>query len=102
MGTESTATRGSCAGGSEGKGPTDGTHQSARAGEQTGGRSDERDMQDSEGRCARAEKIGADKSDPLGSERERGERLRMQESADRRGGLAQGRARGWVEMGLLG
>jgi hypothetical protein len=33
VGVESTATRGSCAGGSGGKGPTDGTHGSARAGE---------------------------------------------------------------------
>jgi hypothetical protein len=32
VGMESTATRGSCADGSEGKGPTDGTHGSSRAG----------------------------------------------------------------------
>jgi hypothetical protein len=33
VGEESTRTRGSCAGGSEGKGPTNGTHRSARVGE---------------------------------------------------------------------
>jgi hypothetical protein len=33
VGVESTATRGSCAGGSEGKGPIDGTHWSARVDE---------------------------------------------------------------------
>jgi hypothetical protein len=33
VGAESIATRGSCAGDSEGKAPTDGTHQSARADE---------------------------------------------------------------------
>jgi hypothetical protein len=33
IGEESTATHGSCAGGLEGKGPTDGTHRPARADE---------------------------------------------------------------------
>jgi hypothetical protein len=33
VGVESTATRRSCADGSEGKGPTDGTHRSVRADE---------------------------------------------------------------------
>jgi hypothetical protein len=76
VGAESTATRGSCAGGSGGKGPTDGTHGSARAGERTGCRADERGPRDSERKCARAEEIGVDKSSPLGSEREREKRER--------------------------
>jgi hypothetical protein len=74
VGAESTVKRGSCAGSLGGNGPTDGTHGSARAGERTGGRADEQGLWDSEGRCTCAEEIGADKSVPLGSERERGER----------------------------
>jgi hypothetical protein len=72
VGEESMATHGSCSGGLEGKSPTDGTHGSTRAGEQTSGRADERGPRDSGRRCARVEEIGADKAAPLGSERERG------------------------------
>jgi hypothetical protein len=76
VGADSTATRRSCMGGSEGKGPTDGTHRSARANEGTGGRAGKRDPWYNERGCVRVGKIGADKSAPLGSgerERERGE-----------------------------
>jgi hypothetical protein len=52
-GMDSTVMHGSCAGGLEGKGPTDGTHRSARASERMGGQADERVPLDSEGRCAR-------------------------------------------------
>jgi hypothetical protein len=45
---------------------------SARAVEQIGGWADEWGPRDSERRCARMEEIGADKSAPPGSERERG------------------------------
>jgi hypothetical protein len=63
-------------GGLGGKGPTYETHGSVRAGERTGARADERGPRDSEGRCACAEEIGADKLAPLGSEREKGESAR--------------------------
>jgi hypothetical protein len=53
VGTESTAMRGSCAGGLEGKGPTDATHRSARASERTSVQADERGPRDSETRCTR-------------------------------------------------
>jgi hypothetical protein len=58
-------------GGSEGKGPTDGTHRSARANERMGGRAGKRDQWYSERSCGRVGEIRADKSAPLGSERER-------------------------------
>jgi hypothetical protein len=107
-------TCGSCAGGSEWKGPTDLTHRSARAGERTGGRADERDPWDSERRCVCVEEIGADKSDPLGSKRERG-RVSGRERAPtgeghlpgRAGARARARARAaglawasWAKMGF--
>jgi hypothetical protein len=102
VGAESTATRGSCTGGSEGKGPTDGTHGSMRAGERTSGRADERGPRDSGRRCARVEEIGADKAAPLGSDRERG-RERAREGADRRGeGWRAGTREALAEMDLLG
>jgi hypothetical protein len=47
--------------------------QNRESGERTGSRADERGPQNSERRCA-PEEISADKSAPLGSERERGER----------------------------
>jgi hypothetical protein len=72
VGAESTTTRGSCAGGSEGKGLTNGTHRSTRAGERTGFCADEWGPQNSERRHVRVDEIDADKSAPLGSERERG------------------------------
>jgi hypothetical protein len=50
VGAESTVTHGSCVGGLRGKGPTDGTHGSTRAGERTGGRANERGPWDNE-RC---------------------------------------------------
>jgi hypothetical protein len=101
---EATTTRGSCAGGSEGKGPTDGTQWSARASEQTSDRADEWGPRDSKRRCA-CEEIGANKSAPLGSERERGKSERAREGADRRGppimvGWCEGTgARGWAGLG---
>jgi hypothetical protein len=61
VGTESTATRGSCAGSLKGKDPTYGTHRSARAGERTDSQADERVSRDSERRCACEEEIDADK-----------------------------------------
>jgi hypothetical protein len=73
MSAESTTMRGSCAGGSRRTSPTNGTHGSARTDERTGGQADERTPRDSERKCARTEEFGADKSAPLGSERERGE-----------------------------
>ena len=74
LGAESTTTRGSCAGGSGGKGSIDGILGSARAGERTGGRADERGPWDNERRHACMEETSADKSTPPCSERERGER----------------------------
>jgi hypothetical protein len=66
----------SCSGGSEGKGPTDETHRSARANERTGGRAGKRDPWYSDRGCVRVGEIGADKSAPLGNEREREESVR--------------------------
>jgi hypothetical protein len=83
VGAESTTMRGWCEGGLGEKGPTDGTHGSARAGERTGGRADERGPWDSERRCTSTEEIDTDKSAPLGSEREREKRERAQDDADR-------------------
>jgi hypothetical protein len=71
VGAESTATRRSCTGGLERKGPTDGTHRSARANERMGGRASKWDLWDSERSCASAGEVGADKSAPPGSGRER-------------------------------
>jgi hypothetical protein len=80
VGAESTTTRRSCTGGSEGKGPTDGTHRSATTNERTGGRAGKRDPRDSDRSCVSVGEVGADKSAPLGSG---GERER-----ERAGGLA--------------
>jgi hypothetical protein len=82
VGAESTTTHGSCAGGFEGKGPTDGTHRSARAGKRIGFCADERGPRNSERRHVHADEISADKSSPLGSERERGKSERAQEGTD--------------------
>jgi hypothetical protein len=76
VGAESMVTRESCAGGSGGKGPTDRTHESARAGEQTGGWADKRGPRDRESKRACVERTDADRSTPPGSERERGKRER--------------------------
>jgi hypothetical protein len=103
MGAEYTATRGSCARGMEGKGPTDGTHGSARVGERTGGWAYERGPRDSERRCARRgdrHQVG-----PTGQrEGEGGESGRNKALTGEDGALVcgRGRARGWAEMGLLG
>jgi hypothetical protein len=56
---------------------TVGTHRSVRANERTGGRADKRDPWSSERGCVRVGEIGADKSAPLGSERERERRERV-------------------------
>ena len=106
-GMDSTVMHGSCAGGSEGKGPTDGTHRSARANERTDGRAGKRDPWYNERGCVRVGEIGADKLAPLGSERERerGERAGRLVltggvclSGGRRAGrlVPTGRARGWL------
>jgi hypothetical protein len=74
VGAKSTATCRLCAGGSEGKGPTDGTHRSVRADEWTSDRAGKRDPQEArEVTCAqmRSAPIGG----PTGQwARERGER----------------------------
>jgi hypothetical protein len=74
VGAESTAMRRSCMSGSEGKGPTDGTHRSPRANERTGGQAGKQDPRDNKRSCTSAGEVGTDKSVPLGSGRERGER----------------------------
>jgi hypothetical protein len=76
VGVESTAMRGSCVGGSGRTSLIDGTHESERKDERTGGQDDERTPRDSERKCARTEEYGAEKSAPLGSEREREKRER--------------------------
>jgi hypothetical protein len=73
VGVESTATRRSCTGGSEGKGPTDGTHRPARANERTSDWAGKRDPRDSERSCASAGEVGTEKSAPSSSGREREE-----------------------------
>jgi hypothetical protein len=83
VGAESTATRRSCTGCSEGKSPTDGTHRLARVNERTGDRAGQRNPRDSERSSMSAGKVGADKLAPLGSGRER--RARGRAGADMRG-----------------
>jgi hypothetical protein len=99
LGAESTATRRSCTGGSEGKGPTDGTHRSVRANERTGGRVGKRDPWDSERSCASAGEVGADKSAPLSSGRE-GEESAWAGWRDRQGPAVRGGRR--AGLGLMG
>ena len=79
VGADCTEKRRSCTGGSEGKGPIDGTHRLARAHERTSGRASKRDPWYNERGCVRVGEIGADKLAPLGSERER-ERVPARES----------------------
>jgi hypothetical protein len=101
MGAESTATRGSCSGGSDGNGPTDGTHRSARVGERTGGRADERGLRDSERGSALT-------SQPHWAARGRGGRVSGRERAPTGGGRLSGRAGAragsagliWAEIGF--
>jgi hypothetical protein len=73
---KSTTTHRSCTGGSEGQGPTDRTHRSARVNERTSGRAGKRDPRDSERSCVSAGEVGADKSAPPGSGREREDSVR--------------------------
>jgi hypothetical protein len=106
VGAESTTTRRSCMGGSEGKGPTNGTHRSATTNERTGGRAGKRDPRDSDRSCVSVGEVGADKSAPLGSGREREReiererRARGRAGADMRSPLVTGGRR--VGLGWLG
>jgi hypothetical protein len=77
VGAESTATRRLCTGGSEGKGLTDGTHRSARANKGTSDQAGKRDPQDSERSYVSEGEVGANKSAPPGSGREREESARV-------------------------
>jgi hypothetical protein len=97
VGAESVVTRESCVGGSGGKGPTDRTHESAREGEQTGGRANKRGLRDRESKRACVERTDTDRSTPPGRERERGKRERAWDSADRRDSLL-----GKGRLGLMG
>jgi hypothetical protein len=78
-----------------GDGLTDETHRSARAGERTGSRADERGPRNNEGRCACVERTSADRSTPAGSERERGKRERAWDDVERLGPpVREGQTRG--------
>jgi hypothetical protein len=99
VGAESTTTRRSCMGGSEGKGPTNGTHRSATTNERTGGRAGKRDPRDSDRSCVSVGEVGADKSAPLGSGGER-ERESGRAGADMRSPPVTGCRR--VGLGWLG
>jgi hypothetical protein len=86
--------------------PTSRAHRIERVGERTGNRADERGSRDSERRCVCEEEIGADKSAPPDTERERGERAGAG-WRDKRGPPIRGRracARGlrWDGLGWLG
>jgi hypothetical protein len=100
VGAESTAMRRSCTGGLERKGPTDGIHRSARTNERTSGRAGKRDPRDSKRSCTSVGEVGADKSAPLGSGRERERKARGRAGADRRGPPVRGGRR--AGLGLMG
>jgi hypothetical protein len=110
VGADCTEKRRSCTGGSEGKGPTDRTHRLARAHERTSGRASKRDPWYSERDCVRVGEISADKSAPLGSEREREREESARADWCRHAGSAcqgrqarrRGRAGGWAWWARLG
>jgi hypothetical protein len=83
--------------GSDRRGPQD----RERACKRTSFSADERGLRDRESKRACAERTGADRSTPPGSERERGKRERARDDADRRGPLVrEGRTHGRGMTGL--